>query len=84
MRRWRSRARSDPALRGVLAVLGRNIRVRREALGITQADAAERADLDAKHLQAVERGRSNVTAATLLAIARALETTPARLLRVPL
>lgn len=46
-------------------------RLRREK-GLSQEGAAERAALDPKHYQAIEAGRTNVTFASLLGIARAL------------
>jgi transcriptional regulator with XRE-family HTH domain len=52
--------------------LGRRLRALRDARGLTQERLAERAGVDAKHYQALESGLSNVTFATLLAVARAL------------
>jgi transcriptional regulator with XRE-family HTH domain len=77
--KWRSRARRSPRLRATLVRLGDRIRALRNDLGRTQEDVAERADLDAKHLQEIERGSVNATVATLLGIARALKVTLADL-----
>jgi ribosome-binding protein aMBF1 (putative translation factor) len=71
-RKWRSPARSAPALEIALARLGRRIRRLRLAKGLSQEDAAERASIDPKHYQAIEGGRMNLTMASLLGIARAL------------
>lgn len=61
----------DAALRR----LGRRLRALRLAGEWTQEEVAERARVDAKHYQALESGLSNVTFATLLAVARALGVT---------
>jgi transcriptional regulator with XRE-family HTH domain len=45
----------------------------RLARGLSQEKLAERADLSTRHLQAIEHGKSNVTLATELALARALK-----------
>jgi transcriptional regulator with XRE-family HTH domain len=71
-RKWRSRARGSRALAGSLARLGARIRELRVQGGLTQEQVAELARLDAKHMQAIEMGRENVTMATLVAISKAL------------
>lgn len=55
--------------------LGRAIRALRDEAGLTQEEAAGRAQLDPKHWQELEAGRTNPTVATLVAVARALEVT---------
>ena len=55
-------------------------RLRREK-ELSQEDLAERAALDAKHLQAIEAGKANVTFASLVGIAKALGIKLAELLR---
>jgi transcriptional regulator with XRE-family HTH domain len=52
--------------------LGKRVRRLRQERGLSQEVAAERAAIDAKHLQAIEGGRANVTFASLVGIARAL------------
>lgn len=69
---WRSAARSSPAVDRALKRLGKRVRALRQERGLTQEQAAERAALDAKHFQAIEGGRTNVTMASLVGIARAL------------
>jgi transcriptional regulator with XRE-family HTH domain len=59
-------------VKGVLARLGNRIRELRTARGLTLEAAAERADLDDGHLQAIETGQSNPTVASLAGIARSL------------
>lgn len=51
--------------------LGRRLRSLRKEAGLTQPQFAERAMLDEKHYQAMEAGGSNVTFATLIAVAKA-------------
>lgn len=67
----------DAALRR----LGRRVRQLRTERALTQEQAAARAHLDDKHFQAVEYGRTNITFASLLAIARAFGVTLEELLR---
>lgn len=58
-----------------------NVRALREQAGWTQAETAERAGIDPKHMQAIESGSGNVTLRTLAALASAFEVDPARLLQ---
>jgi DNA-binding XRE family transcriptional regulator len=67
--------RNPKAVERVRLVLGRNIRQKRNALGLTQADAAERAGIYWRHWQKIEAGQVNATIATLVSVAVALETT---------
>lgn len=69
---WRSDARRSPQLRAVLRRFGRRVKALRRELGLTQERAAELAGLDARHLQAIEAGESNVTMATLHGLAKIL------------
>jgi transcriptional regulator with XRE-family HTH domain len=71
-REWRSEARSNPRLSPVLARLGAKVRELRTHQGYTQEELARRAQLDAKHLQTIEVGKSNATVSTLIALANAL------------
>jgi transcriptional regulator with XRE-family HTH domain len=52
--------------------LGRAIRLRREAVGLTQEALADAADLDATSIRGLERGIANPTWAVADRIARAL------------
>ena len=54
-------------------LLGRAIRKRREELGLTQEELAERADLHWTYISGIERGIRNVTIVKLSDIAHALE-----------
>lgn len=56
-----------------LARLGTRIRELRLARGLTQERAAGLADLDPKGFQSIERGKTNLTMASLVAIAKALD-----------
>jgi transcriptional regulator with XRE-family HTH domain len=78
-RSFRSSARSSPDLQPTLEVLGRNVKWLREERGLTQEGAASLAGLDSKHWQDIEAGRVNVTAATLLAVSKALDVAMAAL-----
>jgi ribosome-binding protein aMBF1 (putative translation factor) len=69
---WRSAARGEPRVVATLGRLGKRVRTLRLERGLTQEEAAARAALDAKHFQAIEGGRANVTMASLVGIARAL------------
>ena len=64
----------------VAGYLTSNVRALRENTGWTQAETAERADLDAKHMQAIEAGSGNVTVRTLVALATAFGVDPRDLL----
>lgn len=69
-------ASTPEALRHRLATA---MRSRRLALGLTQAQAAELADVTPAYWQRIEGQRANVTLAVMTRIAAALETTPAEL-----
>jgi transcriptional regulator with XRE-family HTH domain len=56
----------------MLIKLGRRVRSLRTARSFTQEELARRAQLDAKHVQTIEAGKSNVTVSTLLGLADAL------------
>ena len=60
--------------------LGRAVRDRRLALGLTQEQLAAACGIDRSFLGEVDRGRRNVTLPTLLRIAVGLRTTPGTLL----
>jgi len=77
--RYRSTARRSPELAATVRRLGERVRkLRLEAL-LTQEQLAGRAKLDAKHVQSIETGVGNPTTSTLLALARALDSTIADL-----
>jgi transcriptional regulator with XRE-family HTH domain len=53
-------------------VIGRKLSETRQALGLTQAEVAERLGVSASYLSAVEAGKRNVTVAQLANIANAM------------
>ncbi|MBB4264465.1 helix-turn-helix domain-containing protein [Roseospira visakhapatnamensis] len=55
------------------------IRARRRALGLTQADLAERVGISTSYFNLIERGKRTIGGALLLRIARALDLDPATL-----
>jgi transcriptional regulator with XRE-family HTH domain len=67
----RSQARNTPRAQKAIKRLGERLRSLREAAELTQLQAASAAELDPKHLQEIERGRTNPTLATLVALADA-------------
>lgn len=66
--------------RMVLIQLGKAVRLHREALGITQEEFAARANFHRTYVGQVERGERNPSFKSILALALALEITPATLL----
>lgn len=73
--RYRSAARSSRELEVSARRLGQRLRVLRQRAQLTQEQVAERARLEVKHVQHLERPPergSNPTLATLVAISRAL------------
>jgi transcriptional regulator with XRE-family HTH domain len=66
----------DP-LESVAANLVRN----RRRLGLTQADLAERAEMEVRQVQRAESGKIDVGIVTLVVLAKALEVAPGLLLR---
>ncbi|MBN1959851.1 MAG: helix-turn-helix transcriptional regulator [Deltaproteobacteria bacterium] len=68
-------------IRLVLESIAANIRLRRDALQITQEELAYRTRLHINQIQNVELAKSNPTITTLLILAEALETNLGALLR---
>ena len=68
-------------LTDLLGSIGANLHALRVNRGLTQARLAELAGLDVRFLQRIERGRTNLGVAVLVALAGALAVAPARLLR---
>jgi transcriptional regulator with XRE-family HTH domain len=75
----RSAARGSRATTQLLRKLGVRLRALREAKGLTQESAADAAQLDAKHLQDIEYGRTNPTVASLSGLAQAYGVTLSQL-----
>lgn len=63
--------------------LGRRAKELRLERGLTLEQAAERGDLDLKHLQKYEAGQINVTLVTLVRVAKGLKVDLAELFAVP-
>jgi len=62
------------------ALVGRNVRQRRTALGMTQEELAEAAGVSQQYVSGLERGDRNPTILTLWELSRPLKATPADLL----
>jgi transcriptional regulator with XRE-family HTH domain len=60
--------------------LGKAVRKRRRSLGFSQEALAEKADLHWTYIGGIERGERNVSLINIVKIARALESTPSKLL----
>jgi len=58
-----------------LAAFGLNVRQRREALGLSQLKAAEKADLDPTYISGIERGVRNPSLLSMVRVAKALDVT---------
>ena len=71
----------DERLAKYLTYVAANIRRLREKREMTQEALAEASDITLRHLAEIERARTSVSLATLVAIAEALGATPRDLLR---
>lgn len=60
---------------------GSRVRAERERLGVSQEELADRAGMHRTYLGGVERGERNVGLLNLIRIARALQVSPALLLK---
>ncbi len=63
-----------------LTRFGRNVRRRREAVGLSQEALAEKADLDRTYVSGIERGVRNPTILSASRVAAALKVSLAELL----
>ena len=61
-------------------LLGRNVRARREKLGLTQEQLGFETGLDRTYISGIERGTRNPSLDVIVKIASALETSPSGLL----
>lgn len=69
-----------PPLDDTLAAFGARMRARREELGLSQEEAAERATIHSSNFARIERGQQSPRVQLLVRIADSLETTPGALL----
>jgi transcriptional regulator with XRE-family HTH domain len=60
--------------------LGKSIRLRRVALGMSQEKLAEEAGLHWTYISSIERGKRNVSLVNIVKIAKALGVSPSELL----
>ena len=65
---------------GIIRVVAETVRRARKAAELSQEALALEAGLDRTYISQVERGKRNLTIVVLARIARALKTTPDRLL----
>jgi transcriptional regulator with XRE-family HTH domain len=64
-------------------LIGRNIRARRQAAGLSQEDLADQAVIDRTYVSGLERGLRNPTALVLQRLADALDVEVAKLVERP-
>ena len=60
--------------------LGKNLRAARKKLGLTQEEVSERSGVQAGEVSRIERGKRDPQVSTVEKLAKAVETTPGRLL----
>jgi transcriptional regulator with XRE-family HTH domain len=71
----------DPAdAFGIIALVAHNVRAARKAAGLSQEELAHEAGVDRTYVSQVERRKRNLTVTVLARLAKALGTTPDRLL----
>lgn len=68
---------------GIIRVVAETVKQARKAAGLSQEDLAFEAGVDRTYVSQVERGKRNVTIVVLARIAKALKTSPDRLLVPP-
>ena len=68
---------------GIYAQIGAEIRRRREGLGLSQAQLAEKIDVGRTSITMIERGAQAVLVHHLIEIAKALKVSPDKLINVP-
>lgn len=69
-----------PDSKNQLKAFGLRVRKFREALDWSQDQLAEQADLHRTYISGLERGERNVSVLNILRLARALKTTPGKIL----
>ena len=65
-------------------IIGHNLRILRDALGITQMEAARRIDISVSGYREIERGNANPTLRTVELIADGMSVPPLTLIKEPL
>ena len=70
----------SPENKNQLKAFGLRVRKLREGLDWSQDQLAEKADLHRTYISGLERGERNVSVLNILRLARALKTTPGKLL----
>ena len=70
-----------PKERAELVTFGLRIKTRREQLRMSQEELADLAEFDRTYISLIERGKRNLSLINVCRFARALRTTPARLVR---
>lgn len=70
----------DTADSAVDSTIGARVRARRRELGLSQSELAHKLGVSFQQVQKYESGANRISASTLMAAARALETSPSRLL----
>jgi transcriptional regulator with XRE-family HTH domain len=71
-----------PAMSDWRAIVGTNVRRRRQHVGLTQEQLAFAAEIDLTYVGGIERGKRNPSILVLARIAVALQTLPSELLKV--
>ncbi len=64
----------------VRKIVGKNVRLARQAIRLSQEALADKAEIDRTYVSGVERGVRNPTVTIIAKFAAALDTTPALLL----
>jgi transcriptional regulator with XRE-family HTH domain len=67
----------------IIEIVALNVRAARKLAGLSQEELAHEAELDRTYISQVERQQRNLTISVLARIARALGTTPDKLLVPP-
>lgn len=76
-----ARVSGEQDSQGQLKALGKAVRARRKALGLSQEALADAAGIDRSHMGKIERGERNVTLLNIARIAAALHGAASELLR---
>jgi transcriptional regulator with XRE-family HTH domain len=69
------------SLTSTLASIAANVRTQRQEKDLTQEDLAEKAGVELRNVQRIERGSTNLSVVVLIGIALALDVEPGALLK---